>query len=197
MRWLAIVVMLIGLAGCGSPKTHFYTLVPMPPVLRDSADPSGPPLQVARVELPGDLDRASLVTLGPGPEVSVSDQNRWAAPLDGMVREVLTADLRSRLGETHVLAPADPVPPGGVRTVVLAVERFSGDSAGQVVLAADWGLSIGNPPKPGRMHHVRIVENAGSTQGAPVVAAMSRALARLADNLSHEMGEVEARPRRG
>ena len=188
MRWLVLAA-LLGLAGCGGgPRTQFYTLVPEGPA--PHADPAwhGRPLKVAQVELPADLDRASFVTLGPGPAVSVSDQDRWAAPLDELVRRTLTQDLRGRLGDAAVLAPADPVPPSGVRTVVLAVQRFSGDNAGQVVLAADWAVANGNPPKPGPLHHVRIVEDAGSTQGGAVAAAMSRALGRLADEVARGVG---------
>jgi uncharacterized lipoprotein YmbA len=104
--------------------------------------------------------------------------------LDQLVRTTLTSDLQARLGESAVLAPNDPVSPKGARTLVLAVQQFSGDSAGQVVLEADWTLAHGTPPKPGPLHHVRIVEQAGSTQGEAVAAAMSRALARFADRIT-------------
>ncbi len=188
MRWLVLAI-LLGLVGCGGgPKTQFYTLVPEGPAAQADPPWHGRSLKVGHVELPADLDRASLVTLGPGPAMSVSDQDRWAAPLDELAQRALTEDLRARLGDAAVLAPADPVPPGGVRTVVLAVQRFSGDSAGQVILAADWAVANGNPPKPGPLHHVRIVEDAGSTQGSAVAAAMSRALGRLADQVARGVG---------
>ena len=188
MRWLLLAALVLGLAGCGGgPKTRFYTLVPVGPDRTVAADFHGLPLRVGHVELPADLDRASLVTLGPGTAVSVSNDERWVAPLDQLVRTALTADLRARLGQGAVLAPNDPVPPRGERTVVLAVQRFSSDSAGQVVLTADWSLARQHPPRPGPLHHVRIVAAAGSTQGGAVADAMSRALGRLADHIARGM----------
>jgi uncharacterized protein len=190
MRPWTVLAALVLLGGCGSsPKTQFYTLVPMPPGGQAATvTQSGPPLVVGHVELPGTLDRAALVTKGVGPAISVSSDERWAAPLDELVRRTSTADLRARLGATAVLAPGDPSPPGGVRRVVLTVQRFSADGSGKVVLEADWTLAAGNPPKAGTIRHVRIAENAGSAQGGAVASAMSRALEVLADDVSRAAG---------
>jgi hypothetical protein len=200
----------LGVAGCGSsPKTQFFTLMAEPPPSgampggampggamaggamaggavtgRTKAGHGGRPLQVGDVALPGTLDRAALVIQGPGPQINVSDRDRWAAPLDELVRRTLTEDLRARLGTGRVIAPGDPAPSGGVRRVVLTVERFSADTAGHVVLSADWTLAVGDPPKAAAIRHVRLEENAGSTSGAAVASAMSRALGRLADQIA-------------
>lgn len=184
MRWLVLAIVL-GLAGCGgSPPTHYYSLVPVPSSGGGHFALSGPPLQVGQVNLPPLVDRSSMVITGPGPAVTVSNTDVWAAPLSGMVQHVLSEDLADRLGSTHVVPATGQIPPHGVRIVVLNIQRFSGDSRGQVVLDTDWSLTHGNPPHPGRMHHARITEEAGSTAGAPVAAAMSRALASLADQIA-------------
>ena len=175
------------LAGCGgSPKTHFYTLVPEPPAAHDPAATRGPPLRVGRIELPGTLDRASLVILGPGTTVSVSDQDRWAAPLKELVRRALTADLRRRLGASLVLDPGDPAPPHGVRAVAVNLQQFAADSAGEVTLAGDWTLvrTAGNMQRVLGVHAVTLRQAAGSTHGSAVSAAMSKLLGRLADRIA-------------
>jgi uncharacterized protein len=187
--WPALAVLLavlLAAGGCGSsPKTRFYTLMPVPSANQAAEMArSGPPLTVGHVELPGTLDRAALVTQGPGPAITVSSDERWAAPLDELVRRALTGDLRARLGPTAVLAPGDPEPPGGVRRLALTVQRFNADSDGELVLEADWTLATGHPPKAGAIHHVHIAENAGSTEGDRVARAMSRALGVLADDIS-------------
>lgn len=184
MRWLVLAV-LLGLAACGSsPPTHYYSLVPVPPAGGGHDAFSGPPLQVGQVNLPPLVDRSSLVITGPGPAVTVSNTDAWAAPLSGMVQQVLTEDLSDRLGADHVIPASGQIPPHGVRIVVLTMQRFSGDSQGQVVLDTDWTLTHGNPPQPGHLHHARITEYAGSTAGGPVAAAMSRALGALADRIA-------------
>ncbi|PPQ30151.1 PqiC family protein [Rhodopila globiformis] len=181
-----LLLPILVLSACGgSPKTHFHTLVTEPPQHGSVAsDRSGPPIQVGDVDLPGALDRQALVMRGPGTTVNVLSVDRWVAPLDGLMRHTLTDDLRQRLGDAQVLAPGDPTPPGGVRTLVVNVQEFSGDSQGEVRLVADW--AIGRPDQRGgtRSHHVDVRVNAGSANPDAVTAAMSQAVGRLADDIA-------------
>ena len=109
-------LLLIALAACGSsPKTEFYTLVPVAPSKTAPADIKGPPIQVGRVDLPSILDRPALVIQGSDAHVIVSDRDRWAGPLDTLVRQALSDDLRAQLGTAAVLAPGDPAPGGKAR----------------------------------------------------------------------------------
>jgi uncharacterized protein len=180
-----LVMPFLLLTGCGSsPKTHFHTLVTVPPQQGSVApDASGKPIQIGDVNLPGTLDRQSLVMRGGGTTVEVLDPDRWAAPLDELMRRTLTEDLRERLGDAQVLAPGDPAPPGGVRTLVLNVQEFSGDSHGDVTLEADW--AIGSPNQRGtQSHHLTVRVKAGSASPDAVTAAMSQAVGRLADDIA-------------
>ena len=80
---LPALLVLFFLAACGSSaKTNFYALEPLPSAQPVSAQGPDTPVSVDRVELPAMLDRLSLVTEGPGNRISVSDTDRWAAPLD-------------------------------------------------------------------------------------------------------------------
>src|ERR1700693_4933463 len=123
-NWPATLLVLL-LAGCGSsPPTQFYTLSSVP---AESRVPGGfgntQPLQVRRVQLPGDLERDAVVTRLGANRLNVSDQDRWGGPFDEMIQRVLTSDLGSRLPSGMVLAPGDPVPPSGVRTIKLNVRQ--------------------------------------------------------------------------
>lgn len=182
------------LAACGSsPATHFYTLDPMPPG-RPRAALAGSLIQVGQVILPPDLDRLSIVTRAGPDRLAVSGEDRWAAPLDGMVQRVLAADLAARLPQGQVLAPGDPAPPGGVRTVALNVRRFDSDAAGQVVLDAGWALLSGTPPAPVRRGHEVVTVQAAAAAAGPEAAAMSRALADLADRIARAVAAPGAAP---
>jgi uncharacterized protein len=178
----AILALALILAGCGgSPKTNFYTLDPVPGARADLPHHRESPIIVGHVDLPAELDRQSLVTHGPGSTIDVSDQNRWAAPLDELIRRAFTSDLRTRLPSYTVLAPGDPTPKG-IRTLDLNVRRFMADEAGRVTLEADWSVQDhGASVAPNR---ARVEINADGTSGGAISTAMSQALGRLADQVA-------------
>jgi hypothetical protein len=180
--WLALAAPVL-LAGCGSsPPTHFFTLTPVPG--QQAAAAKGKPVQVRDVEIPASLDRLSMVLHGPGAQVQVLGQDRWSAPLKGLIRQALTQDLRSRLGDAAVVSPAAPEPPGGVQVLILNIQEFSANTAGLVTLDTDWSLGRGNPPKAVMHRHATLHVNAGSAQPDAVAEAMSRALGQLADQIA-------------
>ena len=182
--WPGMILVLL-LAGCHSAPTQFYTLTSSAGASRvPFAFSRALPVVVARVELPGDLDRDAFVTrVGPN-RLNVSDTDRWGGPFDEMIQRVLASDLSSRLPAGMVLAPGDPVPASGARTVKLTIRQFMGDSNGHVVLEADWSLLSGNPPKPQLIRHEQLFDNAGSNHASAIVATMSHLLARLADRIA-------------
>ncbi len=179
-----VLLVALLLAGCGSsPPTHFFALTEEPSSL-SCPIPRGTPVVVRDVAIPDALDRSAIVTELGGGQVNVSGTDRWVAPLDGMIQSVLTADLRQRLGETAVLAPGDPAPPGGVRSITVNVRRFAADGAGKVTLAADYALLAPNGTPSGVARHAQFVLDAGASRAETVVPVMSRALGHLADRIA-------------
>ncbi len=181
-RHPVVLLLILALPACGSsPKTHFYTLDKTPAKHTITPGHNVASLEVGDVNLPSTLDRLALVTRGTGNQVNVSDQDRWAAPLDELVRRALTADLRERLPAGSVLAPGDPTSQGA-RTLMLNVQQFMADSTGHVVLEADWSLQRAD--KPGGVRH-EAIQTTTNGQGAEAIAdAMSRALGELADRIT-------------
>ncbi|HST76354.1 MAG TPA: ABC-type transport auxiliary lipoprotein family protein, partial [Acetobacteraceae bacterium] len=109
---LCCLALLFLLAACGnSPPSRFYTLDPTGAGSSGVVRAKGA-VAVGQITLPAELDRLSLVTREGANRIAVSDQDRWAAPLDGMIRRVLATDLSRRLPAGAVVAPGDPVPPG-------------------------------------------------------------------------------------
>lgn len=192
-RHLPELFLVLLLTACGSPKTHFHVLVPVSPRQAATPVPAGRPIEVGHVELPGTLDRQSMVIRGQGTDIEVSDQDRWAAPLDELTRRALTADLRSRLGVAVVLAPGDPAPPGGVGVVALNFQQFSGDSTGRVTLEADWTLQRPDGHAPQRTRHVDLHVTAASGGPDAIAGAMSQALGQLADDIAAHVSKSGAR----
>jgi uncharacterized lipoprotein YmbA len=183
-NWPAMLFALL-IVGCGSsPPAQFYTLTSVPATSRVAVFGKALPLTVGRVELPGDLEREAVVTRIGANRLNVSDQDRWGGPFDEMIQRVLASDLGSRLPSGMVLAPGDPVPPSGVRTVRVNVRQFIGDAAGHVVLDVDWSLLAGKQPVPVLIRHETLTADAGSSRATAIVAAMSRLLGELSDRIA-------------
>jgi uncharacterized lipoprotein YmbA len=147
---------------------------------------------VADITLPESLDRLSFVTRIEPNRISVSDQDRWAAPLEGMVRRTLAADLARRLPGRTVQMPGDPPVKGRSLKVVVNLRQFIGDQAGHVVLDADWSvMSDGRTVLPGRPESITV--QAASPNAGAIAAAMSQALAMLSDRIATAIATRHAR----
>ena len=189
MRLAAFVAMAaLLLAGCGSsPASKFYVLTADPVPQRSW---TGVPKTVApntialgRVSLPGALDRPQIARRKGGNEIVFSDEERWAGPLDDIVRRVLADDLAARLPAGVSLIESAAKPPPGV-TIAVEVSRFDADESGNVTLAARWEAlgPTGRPLGPAR--ESTTVEP-GSGKDVPAVATtMSRAVAALAARIA-------------
>jgi uncharacterized lipoprotein YmbA len=93
-------------------------------------------VQVVSVNIPGELDRPELVRrIGPN-QLSIAGLDRWAAPLDQVIRRVLTDDIRSRV----------PAPVAGQQyPVSVDIREFYGDASCNVTLRAAWTVKQSHP----------------------------------------------------
>jgi uncharacterized protein len=174
-------LLVFNLVSCFSPPTHYYTLTPV-----QTAQPlniSGAPLQIYRVYIPAVLDRASLVEQGESGELKISDNNRWAAPLDGMIRAVVAGDLQEKM-PGMVLLPGDPAPSGDTRGLVINVRQFGPRDSERVVLLADWSLMSGHPARLVLTRSEVVVLPINSSRSSEVVPVMSQALGILSDRIA-------------
>jgi uncharacterized lipoprotein YmbA len=116
------------LAACASsPPTRFYTLSDTAP---EAAPPSGAGvISIAGVTIPGEIDRPEIVRRMSPNQLNISELDRWAAPLDEMIRRVLTDDIARRV----------PNPAAGKQYAVrVDVHEFYGDAGCNVTLRAVW-----------------------------------------------------------
>lgn len=182
-HWFTAAALL--LVGCGhSPPTQFFTLMP---VRADRARPAlvGGPVQVRVVHIPELLDRPERVVQSSQERLDILEQQRWGAPLDGMVRRILTEDLAARLPPGMVLAPEVPAPPNA-RGVVVDIEEFQPEPERRVVLDVSWsvvgGQSSGQTgPAAADPREMRRFEVPSSSNADAQVAAMNRLLGQLSD----------------
>jgi uncharacterized protein len=178
MRRFLIGVSCLLAVGCGSsPKTHFYTLNTVPATVGHRQISF--PVQLVAAQLPPSLDRRQMVRATGANTVKISASERWSAPLDEMVRNVLSQDLVTRLPKDKVILPEAPAP-AGTGTIVVTIAQFGPVATGEVKLTGSWTLlkKGSNTAILQRDFHLR----AGPAATADATAAtMSRALGRLAD----------------
>lgn len=181
MRTYAPALMALLLAGCASsPRANFYTLSRIPP--NAAPVPISFPVQVAAVHLPPSLDRRQMVRLSSDNRVAISGTDRWSAPLDEMVRNVLSEDLAARLPEGATILPRAPAP-RGTAALVVTITQFGPDAAGSVRLNGSWALLAGGADTPMIERDVQIDAGHAATADA-TAAAMSRALGQLASDIA-------------
>jgi hypothetical protein len=177
---LALVLLL---AGCGSsPPSKFYVLTAdaVPPRAGAAAANT---VALGRVTLPGALDRPQIARRRGANEIVFSEEERWAGPLDDMLRRVLADDLAARLPAGVMLVESSAKPPPGA-TIALDVSRFDADETGAVTLAARWEAIGRNGAPLGAPRESTIVEPGSGKDAAAVVATMSRAVAALAARIA-------------
>lgn len=171
------------LAACGtSPKTHFFALEPDAQAPQPLSLP-GPAIDIGKVSLPPELDRRALV-LRTGPNtVEIRDAERWAGPLDLMVRDTLALDLSNRLRAASVLLPGQSPTERSTRPITVVIDQFLAGPDQRVRLGVRWTLYS----QDGRTLVLEDIENitvtTSSLSGQDIAEGMSRALAELAKRM--------------
>jgi uncharacterized protein len=172
----AMLAALAMLGACASsPPMRFYTLSAIP--LSESAATNGAAaIRVGRVRIPGELDRNEIVQRIDATRLRIAEQDRWAAPLDDMIRRVLSANLQAR-GSGTSSAPS---------VLSLDVQEFIGDAQCGVTLRASWELkSDANKDALARTGNesIRVPPTPGACTVAALPTAMSQALAQLSERI--------------
>jgi len=174
--------------GCAAtPPDRYYRLVAAgeaAPV----ALPAGPrpAVAVAAVSVPELVDRPQIVTLGPGSEVRLSEQHRWAEPLKLAIGRLVADRLSQALGGALVSAyPAEAAADTAYR-VSLNVQRFDselGVAAHTTVLWTVRRVADGQQ-RSGRSALSTVPADASHDA---LAAAHAQALGRIADDIARSL----------
>lgn len=168
-----LAVVAAGLAACSSsPPSRFYTLSDTAP--GSSPAPGGPYIRIARVTIPGEIDRPELVRRTGPNQLEIAGLDRWAAPLDDSIQRVLSEDIARRSP-----APAQ----GQVHAVQVEIREFYGDASCNVTLSAVWTVrQLHADTVAPSVEDIR-VPSAGGACPAMLAATMSTALGELSDRI--------------
>jgi uncharacterized lipoprotein YmbA len=175
--------LMLALAGCSSPENKYFTLS-----AADAGAPTGPAvlgrtIAIDDVSIPAYLDRPQIVVEQDPNRADVREYERWVEPLDGMIRRVLAADLAARLGSGRVLDK----PAKDSALVSVTIEAF-GQEGDRATLRGQWVLKGQQKDAPAVPHSFSRDEPLGKSETPDMVAAMSRLLAALSEEIAGSAG---------
>jgi uncharacterized protein len=172
------------LCGCGSsPPTKFYALsTAVPSSTPLAAAHPGPPIRVVAIHIPPMLDRQEIARPSAGNQLVINGEERWVAPLDEMIQQILTRDLMTRLPPGGVILPGAPAP-AQVDSIVVTILQFQSDVTGSVVFQGSWSLLTPGGASPALIRDFHYTASATPQSTGEEVAAMSTLLGQLADDI--------------
>ena len=192
---IACVTMVVGvmmLTACGgrTPPAKFYTLQPVEQSSTGKSLPLNVALAIGPVAIPAALDRAEIVTRDAVNEVSFSEYQRWAGPLEQSIAAVIAQNVGTLL-ETERVTPfthENIFQP--THRVVININRYDSQLAKEFLLSATWSIKNLNGNKLLLIRNSIIREPLASAGYEELVAAQSKALAALSQEIAAALIEV-------
>ena len=191
---LTLAVLAVLLAGClgQTPASVYYTLSSMAsvedrPALSPAEDLA---VGIGPVKFPDELDRAAIVTRSGSNRLEVNEFHRWGGSLEKNVTRVIEENLTFLLQTHQVMArPWERYFQPDVR-IALDFRRFDGRLGEHATLNATWVLI--DPEGDAPLHVGRtIIQEATDGDGYDaLVAAQSRALARLCEEMAAAVSAI-------
>jgi uncharacterized lipoprotein YmbA len=167
-------------AGCASAPARFYSLDST--ATPDGAAPVNYPIMVGPVSVPAAVDRPEFVVQTAPNRVDVDEFNRWAAPLNDAVAQVVAGDLVKLLGTPDVAsAPMANFAPA--YRVTIDIQRFDSVPSQAALVEAVWTVhsTAGGETRSGRT----VAREAVAGEGFDALAAAhSRALAKMSGDIA-------------
>jgi uncharacterized lipoprotein YmbA len=139
---VALVASLLGLGACASTPSRFYLLntLPASETTPATAAERGPVIGVGPVTLPKYLDRPQIVSRASRHQLSLSEFDRWAEPLQDNVSRVLAENLALLIPTDHLLLNPWPRATPVDYQVTVEVLQFEGWLEGESTLLARWSI---------------------------------------------------------
>ena len=179
----ATITALLACTACLGPRedtSAFFLLSPAPP--QSASAPMTTTVGLGPIALPGYLDRAQMVMRLSDYQIALSESDRWAEPLADNLQRTLEENLAVLLpGASFIAYPWYPSETPD-HAVSITFRRFETNAIGVAVLDATWELMTDGTRVDGRA--TRIEETAVAPDRASAVAAQSRTLARLSEEIA-------------
>jgi uncharacterized lipoprotein YmbA len=197
-RWALLAMLALGapaLSACGgepSPETYILGRdVPVGRLKQSQID--SPIVELRPVRIPGYLDNKDIVVRRAGGHLMVSKDARWGERLSLGVTRAVSTSLSARLPRLAVMTT-----PGLERSrwrVLIDIDAFGVQSAGQCVLAGRWSVWTGSDDKKLRDERFSLSQPVGKGSDADIVSVMTSLVDQLVASMAPAF-EVGVAPRR-
>lgn len=181
-RMLSCLTCLL-LAGCALNSKSFYVLTADGPAPASS----GSGLGIGPVLLAEYIDRPNLVVAESTHQLGIAENHRWAGDLAASVARVTASNLGRRLNTGNIRTYPWKGDEGMRHQVTLDIRQLHGGADGHAVIEAGWTV-YRLPEKTVLASKTFVAREPLSADGYPaLVAAQSRLLSRLADDIAAAM----------
>ena len=196
---LAVALVFSGCLGGGpskTPATRFYVLnslhsaenpnPPEPVAVLENASIGVGPIKLSQV-----LDRPQIILRTSHNEIRVADLDRWAAPLNELITNVLVDNFSTLLSTGSIIKfPWKTAIPIDYQ-IILEITRFDGMPGGNVDIRSRWGILDGNGRKVLKNRKTVLTEPIGGDTIAEMVSAQSRLMGKLSHEIAIEIKRLE------
>jgi uncharacterized lipoprotein YmbA len=148
------------------------------------------------IKFPQYLRRPEVVTRTSPSQVSISDTDRWAEPLDSGFARVMSENLSQLLGTQQIVTFPWYNPNRLDYQVVVNVRRFETDAKGQPELDAQWDIRDGHGTKLLAARESDITAPADPGDPSPS-AGLSQALGSLSREIASEITQLNQQSKLG
>lgn len=197
---MALGLLVLSLAGCGSlePKpdpSRFFTLSSLrqveDAVVKQSGNPERILLGLGPIKFPGYLDRQEIVIRSGQNRFDVSENDRWAEPLDENFTRVLAQNLSALLGTARIVHFPWSSERKPKYQLEVEVFRFEVNSARDAEFSARWTVIDGSNKKPLNLKESRLTRAAKEKSTDASVAALSEALGDLSREIADTVSAID------
>lgn len=187
MRLMSLAIVVFVLDACGfSPPIQYYQLSSQPTPRNQEISEGGKPgaiIGIGPVDIPPYVDRLQLVTRSGEHVLELAEFDRWAEPLPTDVTRVLVENLSQFLSqEQAVIVSWEGNIPSDYQ-VQIEVTRFDFNTNGGTFLSANWTILGKDERQTLVLRTSQYSQTAASEDYASMVAAMSRNLKRLSQEI--------------
>jgi uncharacterized lipoprotein YmbA len=172
-------------ASCASPNPTLYVLAAEPGRTHAHAPHV---IELRAIAIAHYLERSQIVRSSEGYRMDVLGNDWWGEPLDSMMGRILAEELGERLPGSMVYGDSGAISTPSDVSVAINLQRFDLDRNGDVLLAAQIAVNAARVVSRGVAIKVRPAD--GATRA--LVAAMSSAVAQLADTIAGMLVEEKA-----
>jgi uncharacterized lipoprotein YmbA len=184
------------LAGCfgSTAPSRFYALTPMEQAPAPQGAKTGISdiaVGIGPIKIADYLKQTDIVTRDTGNTVKFAEFEQWAGSLEDNFTRALAENLGCLLNSDRIFVRPWPQEVAVQYQVTLEVIRFDGQRGGEAWLIARWSVSGEEPDKPLAVKRSSIQEPIGGSSYEDLVAAQSRALAKLSREIAQVIIDLE------